>query len=82
MLPNPTFFLFRFLFSSGNYSFSVVFLGIVLCLPLVVYGWCEHHPTLMLTPLGLASQDVRLAWCTLFTLAGSNFRREEIFESI
>ncbi len=34
----------------------------------------SHHPPLTLTPLGLASQDFRLASGTLFTLAGGNFR--------
>jgi len=33
-----------------------------------------YHPPLTFTPLGLASQDFRLASGTLFTLAGGNFR--------
>jgi len=34
----------------------------------------SHHPPLTLTPLGLASQDFRLASGTLFTLAGNILR--------
>ena len=36
------------------------------------FAWCSHHPPLTLTPLGLASQDFRLASGTLFSPAERN----------